>query len=130
VTLPILRCARGSNSLESFHLHLARFVPGSFAGAVNFQAYILDGICRWNSARAAAAVQTPTTETLRTFNLRLQSRVNKLNQSIFGEVVFSRDQPPLSYTGERLGVHYTYHQTDRSFVYQLSAVFEGPHPYI
>ena len=64
VTLPFLRCAHGSNSLESFHLHLARFVPGSSAGAINFQAYILDGICRWNSARASAAVQQPTTQTL------------------------------------------------------------------
>ncbi len=26
--LPTYRCARGSTSLESFHLHLARFVPG------------------------------------------------------------------------------------------------------
>ena len=115
VTLPVLRCARGSTSLESFHLHLARFVPGSSAGAVNFQAYVLDGICRWNSARAAAAVQSPTTETLRTFNLRLMSRVNQLNQSVFGEVVFSRYQPPLPYTGEQFGVHYLYHQTGRSF---------------
>ena len=27
-TLPVYRCARGSTSLESFHLHLARFIPG------------------------------------------------------------------------------------------------------
>ena len=27
VRLPVLGCARGSISLESFHLHLARFVP-------------------------------------------------------------------------------------------------------
>lgn len=26
--LPVYRCARGSTSLESFHLHLARFIPG------------------------------------------------------------------------------------------------------
>ena len=26
--LPVYRCARGSTSLESFHLHLNRFVPG------------------------------------------------------------------------------------------------------
>ena len=26
--LPVFRCARGSTSLESFHLHLQRFVPG------------------------------------------------------------------------------------------------------
>ncbi len=28
VILPVYRCARGSTSLESFHLHLNRFVPG------------------------------------------------------------------------------------------------------
>lgn len=29
-TLPTYRCARGSTSLESFHLHLNRFIPGEF----------------------------------------------------------------------------------------------------
>lgn len=28
VILPVLRCSRGSTSLESFHLHLNRFIPG------------------------------------------------------------------------------------------------------
>ena len=27
VELPVFRCARGTTSLESFHLHLARYVP-------------------------------------------------------------------------------------------------------
>mgnify|MGYP001792894313 CR=1 FL=1 len=27
VELPVYRCARGSSSLESFHLHLNRFIP-------------------------------------------------------------------------------------------------------
>ena len=30
VELPVYRCARGSTSLESFHLHLNRFIPGKF----------------------------------------------------------------------------------------------------
>ena len=30
VDLPVYRCARGSTSLESFHLHLNRFIPGMF----------------------------------------------------------------------------------------------------
>ena len=30
VRLPVLRCARGSTSLESFHLHLARLIPGKW----------------------------------------------------------------------------------------------------
>lgn len=46
VKLPVLRCARGSTSLESFHLHLARFIPGTSASAVNFQAYLLEGLTR------------------------------------------------------------------------------------
>ena len=28
VKLPVFRCTRGSSSLESFHLHLCRFIPG------------------------------------------------------------------------------------------------------
>lgn len=28
VSLPVYRCARGSTSLESFHLHMNRFIPG------------------------------------------------------------------------------------------------------
>ncbi|KAL2077905.1 hypothetical protein ACEWY4_025590 [Coilia grayii] len=32
VRLPVYRCARGSTSLESFHLHLNRFIPGELIG--------------------------------------------------------------------------------------------------
>ncbi|KAK5618766.1 hypothetical protein CRENBAI_012181 [Crenichthys baileyi] len=32
VVLPVYRCARGSTSLESFHLHLNRFIPGELIG--------------------------------------------------------------------------------------------------
>ncbi|XP_016104299.1 uncharacterized protein [Sinocyclocheilus grahami] len=31
LTLPVYRCARGSTSLESFHNHLNRFIPGKIA---------------------------------------------------------------------------------------------------
>ena len=37
VVLNTYRCARGSTSLESYHLHLNRFIPGSY----NLQFYIL-----------------------------------------------------------------------------------------
>ena len=62
VRLPVFRCARGSTSLESFHLHLARFVPGSAAGAVNLRAFLLDGTTRWNTSRAAEAIQSAESE--------------------------------------------------------------------
>lgn len=75
VMLPVYKCARGATLLESFHLHLTRFVPGSSAGAVNFQAY-MDGINRWNTARSEAAIKSPlTSETLQTFSTRLQTKV-------------------------------------------------------
>ena len=106
VLLQVLRCARGSTSLESFHLHLARFIPGTSAGAVNFQAYILDGICRWNSARASEAVQQTVSENLRTFNSKLQARVNELSRSM---------KPPSKYMDEQFGVQYLYQQSGITF---------------
>lgn len=60
VKLPVFRCARGTTSLESFHSHLVKFIPGTSASAVNFQAYLLDGITRWNAARAKEASMAPT----------------------------------------------------------------------
>ena len=75
VTLPALRRARGSTSRESFHSHLVRFVPGTSANAVNFQAYLLEGITRWNTSRAQAALTSTPTLQLKTFHTRLQAKV-------------------------------------------------------
>ena len=77
VILQTLRCARGSTSLESFHFHLARFIPGSSANTVHYQAYLLDGLTRWNAARSAAATESSAKEsvTLQTFDLQLQDKV-------------------------------------------------------
>ena len=76
VTLPVWRCARGTTSLESFHLHLARFIPGTSANAVNFQAYLLEGITRWNVLRAEEAIDSPS-HSLRTFDSRLKHKVSQ-----------------------------------------------------
>ena len=114
VQLPVLRCARGSTSLESFHLHLAKFIPGSSASAVNFQAFLLDGVTRWNASRALAAVDSPP-NSLRTFDVRLQDKVNALSQSILEKPVFPNYRPPAKYTGELFGVEYLYHQSGITF---------------
>lgn len=55
--VPVYRCARGTTSLESFHMHLNRFIPGFAANAVNFQAYLIEGLFRWNSMGTPAAKQ-------------------------------------------------------------------------
>ena len=110
VRLPVFRCARGSTSLESFHLHLSRFIPGSCANAVNFQAYLLDGITRWNAERASQALQSSSIS-LRTFDTSLKHRVNVLSQSLHGSTIFPLYRPPHKYTGEFFGVEYLYHQS-------------------
>ena len=79
VRLSVLRCARGSTSLESFRLHLARFVPGTAASAVNFQAFLVDGLTRWNSARATAAIHTSQKDIQR--SLQVQSQRPEPNDS-------------------------------------------------
>ncbi|XP_051928348.1 uncharacterized protein LOC127604952 [Hippocampus zosterae] len=56
VTLPVFRCARGSSSLESFHLHQCRFIPGTSANALHFQVYLLEGLIQWNEDRGRTAV--------------------------------------------------------------------------
>ena len=99
VRLPVLRCARRSTSLESFHLHLAGFVPGTAVSAVNFHAFLLDGLTWWNSARAAAAIQPE--ERVRTFDMRLASKVNALSHIVHSKAVLPLLNPPSEYTYSR-----------------------------
>uniref|UniRef100_A0A0F8CJ42 DUF6729 domain-containing protein n=1 Tax=Larimichthys crocea TaxID=215358 RepID=A0A0F8CJ42_LARCR len=42
VSLPVYRCARGSTSLESFHIN--RFIPGTRASGKYFQEFLVDGL--------------------------------------------------------------------------------------
>ena len=117
VSLPIFRCARGSTSLESFHAHITRFIPGTTANAVNFQAYLIEGIVRWNQDRAEAAIAKSghSNENLRTFDLRLQEKINRLSRSFYGKEFLPYYRPPAVYTGELLGVEYLFHQIGESF---------------
>lgn len=79
IELPEYRCARGSTSLESFHLHLCRFIPGTAASALNYQAFLLEGLSRWNEDRATASLQGPQLgEQFRSFNTRLKMQVEML----------------------------------------------------
>lgn len=45
--LDVLRCARGSSSLEAFHQHQCTFIPGWRANAVHTQMYMVEGGSRW-----------------------------------------------------------------------------------
>lgn len=102
IALATYRCGRGTTSLESLHLHLARLIPGTSANAVNFQAFLLDGLYRWNLLRAATSAQADSGH-LRTFDLRLSTKVNALSQQIHGKKIIPQALNPAEYTGETIG---------------------------
>ncbi|XP_062340201.1 uncharacterized protein LOC134038681 [Osmerus eperlanus] len=112
VSLPVYRCARGSTSLESFHLHINRFIPGTSANDVHFQAFLLDGLVRWNENRAAAAVEGRE-QPLLSYSGHLQHSLNQLSQRVLGVSLVKDHTAPREYTGELLGVEYLYSQTGR-----------------
>ncbi|KAJ8034188.1 hypothetical protein HOLleu_20922 [Holothuria leucospilota] len=97
--LPIYRCARGSTSLESFHLHINRFIPGTTANDMHFQAYLLEGIVRWNEDRAFAALQTSTPRT-HSYNSELRHEINRVNKIVYGSTVDETYQDPGRFTDE------------------------------
>ena len=99
VRLPVYRCARGSTSLESFHLHIARFIPGTTANDMHFQSYLLEGIVRWNQDRALAAIEAPPSEH-RTYNSALCHEMNRLSSLVYGKEIVPNYQDPSAYTGE------------------------------
>ncbi|XP_031731676.1 uncharacterized protein LOC116399006 isoform X2 [Anarrhichthys ocellatus] len=105
VSLPVYRCSRGSTSLESFHLHLNRFIPGTSASAVNFQLYLLEGLTRWNEDHRRASVERGHSQDLDT--------INQLAQSLYGRRLVDSCTRIWEYTGELIGVNYLFSQTGR-----------------
>ncbi|XP_030589839.1 uncharacterized protein LOC115783243 [Archocentrus centrarchus] len=115
ISLPVYRCARGSTSLESFHLHLNQFIPGTTASAKYFQAFLVDGLVRWNEDRAAAAAPRDAAEghvaSLYSYNGHLKHVLNQNSQTVLGLQMVKDFTKPAAYTGELIGVEYLYQQT-------------------
>ncbi|CAL8358257.1 unnamed protein product [Merluccius merluccius] len=99
ISLPVYRCARGSTSLESFHLHLNRFIPGESANPWHFQAFLLEGLARWNEDRAASAAQEGR-PLLRSYSGPLQHSLDQLSQRVLGTSLVRDYTKPREYTGE------------------------------
>eukprot|EP00794_Sanderia_malayensis_P014856 gene14856-16400_t len=112
IRLPVFRCARGTTSLESFHRHLATFIPGFSANAVNFQAYLLDGVTRWNVLRKEAADDTTP---IASFDTELVMQVDVLHRTVFKKPLTDRD-PPSQATQEDFGMEFLYKQGNRSLM--------------
>ncbi|KAJ4919490.1 hypothetical protein JOQ06_025908 [Pogonophryne albipinna] len=96
VILPVYRCARGSTYLESFHLHLNRFIPGTQASAKHFQAFLIDGLVRWNEDRAAAA--SGEVEPLHSYSGHLKHALNQKSQRVLGRQLVKDFTKPAEYT--------------------------------
>ncbi|WAR14618.1 hypothetical protein MAR_004723, partial [Mya arenaria] len=97
---PVCRCARGSTSLENFHLHMARFIPGTLAKDTSFQVYLLDSIFRWNADRAAETVASNSQATVmpRTYSGPVKHQTNMLWQDLCGKPFFPNFKPHGKYT--------------------------------
>ncbi|XP_047220707.1 uncharacterized protein LOC124867991 [Girardinichthys multiradiatus] len=116
ISLPVYRCARGSTSLESFHLHLDRFIPGTSASARYFQAFLVDGVVRWNEDRAAAPADAAETRTsLHSYSGHLKHALNQKSQRVLGHQMVEDFTKPAAYTGELIGLEYLFQQTGSVF---------------
>ncbi|XP_028302781.1 uncharacterized protein LOC114463434 [Gouania willdenowi] len=112
VSLPVYRCARGSTSLESFHLHLNRFIPGTSANNIHFQLYLLEGLTRWNADRSRATVQRGSRGPHLCYSPREMEHANQLSVELFGQrMLDAHSDPSRPYTGELIGVAYLFAQT-------------------
>ncbi|KAB5574970.1 hypothetical protein PHYPO_G00215240 [Pangasianodon hypophthalmus] len=110
IVLTRYRCARGSTSLESFHCHMQRFIPGTSANTLNFQLYLLEGLNRWNQDRAAASLATKLSSLL-TYAGEVVHCINTNSLKVFGRKYIPSFQAPSKYTGELIGVDYLLAQT-------------------
>ncbi|XP_060943163.1 uncharacterized protein LOC133020572 [Limanda limanda] len=117
IVLPNYRCARGSTSLESFHLHVNRFIPGTSANSLNFQLYLLEGLNRWNQDRQTASLAPSLAgkpPDLLCYSGDLVQCANTYSLKVLGRKVVESFQPPSVYTGELIGIDYLYRQTGRA----------------
>ena len=89
---------------------LFSFILGTSASDIHFQAYLLDGLMRWNSDRASAAVSI-TELGPESYNGLLIHAVNELSEDVLGKKVKPNVQNIGIYTGEMIGVEYLFNQT-------------------
>ncbi|KAK0151968.1 hypothetical protein N1851_006667 [Merluccius polli] len=120
VRLPVYRCGRGSTSLESFHLHLCRFIPGTSASDVHFQVYLREGLVRWNENQGRAAVEGGERSALRCYSAQLQHSFDQLTQELLGLTLVNTYTLPRECTGELIGVEYLFSQTGAVLQQELS----------
>lgn len=88
-------------------------LSGTSANDVHYQAYLLEGLYRWNQDRATQAVDGRTTY-CHTYSSLLRHSVNQLSEKVLGNPLDHSFKAPRAYTGELIGVEYLYAQTGRA----------------
>ena len=73
--------------------------PGTSANSLNFQAYLLEGLHRWNQDRGAAALSSGPSP-FRSYSGDLLHSVNNNYVKLFGRKVVPELCPPSPYTGK------------------------------
>ena len=73
-------------------------ISGSTANLPHFQAYLVEGIVRWNEDRANEAADKR--RLYKSYSYQLRKGVNDLHQKVFGDLHDKTLRPPRPYTGE------------------------------
>ncbi len=85
VKMPFYTTKRGNNSLEGFHCHLPRMIPGDHCEAAAFQTYLVTGLARWNADREVGALLGGKGRQHLVYSSSLLQRVNERSKAFFGE---------------------------------------------
>lgn len=80
---------------------------GNCSNDVHFQAYILEGIVRWNSQRSIAAIDSPESN-IRSFDPKLRLKLKCLRSAVLDKSTDIDFHPPAAYTRELFGIEYLY----------------------
>lgn len=70
-----------------------------------FQAYLVEGLARWNMQRSEDSVEHVEGK-LRSFDVSLKHRLNSISSAVRGEPFLSSFSTPPAYTVEIIGVEY------------------------
>uniref|UniRef100_A0AAV2J5X8 Uncharacterized protein n=1 Tax=Knipowitschia caucasica TaxID=637954 RepID=A0AAV2J5X8_KNICA len=108
-------------------LQITRVVAVANANAYQvLELYMLEGLSRWNMARAKEAVAVEGASALRSFDVRLMSHLNSLSQRVLGCALVPEFTPPGKPTDERTAVEYLLGQTNRGDLLAPAPAPENP----
>ena len=84
---------------------------GTSASGVAFQAYLIEGLARWNLQRSQDSIEGADEKVPRSFDISLKHRLNALSCAVHNKPALSSFCTPPAYTGEIIGMSYLRSQT-------------------